>query len=109
MSIEVLGTDHVDLTVNDLERSTAFYDVILAELGFRRIPDKNDVIWANAHTSIGIYPAAPEERGAVHTRRRVGFHHLNRTAIISSSETQSGFRTLPKRRSHYTRAPRNFG
>src|SRR5436309_9468465 len=76
MSIEVLGTDHIDLTVNDLERSTAFYDVILAELGFRRIPDKNDIIWANAHTGIGIYPAAPEERGAVHMRRRAGFHHL---------------------------------
>ena len=76
MSIEVLGTDHVDLTVNDLERSTAFYDVILAELGFRRIPDKPEVIWANAHTVVGIHPATPEERNGVHTRRRVGFHHL---------------------------------
>ena len=76
MSIEVLGTDHLNLTVNDLERSTAFYDVILAALGFRRVAYKNDVIWANAHMSVGIYAAAPEEQGAVHTRRRVGFHHL---------------------------------
>jgi len=76
MSIEVLGTDHMELTVNDLERSAAFYEAILAELGFRRVWDKNNIVWANAHTSVGIYPAAPEEKGAVHSRRRVGFHHL---------------------------------
>ncbi len=76
MAIEVLGTDHLDLTVNDLPRSTAFYDRVLGELGFRRVPDKQDIIWANAHTSIGIGEAAVAEKGAVHTRFRVGFHHL---------------------------------
>src|SRR5205814_2697879 len=54
MAIEVLGTDHLDLTVYDLERSTTFYDAALAELGFRRIPDKNELIWANAHPAVGI-------------------------------------------------------
>ena len=76
MPIEVLGADHIDLTVNDIAASTAFYDKVLAELGFRRIEDKHDIIWANAHLSIGIYEAAADERGATHTRRRVGFHHL---------------------------------
>jgi catechol 2,3-dioxygenase-like lactoylglutathione lyase family enzyme len=37
--VEVLGVDHIDLTVNDVARSTAFYDEVLAELGFRRIED----------------------------------------------------------------------
>lgn len=74
MPVEVLGVDHIDVTVGDVARSTAFYDGVLAELGFRRIPDKNDIIWANAHTSVGIYPA--REPGSSHDRRRVGFHHL---------------------------------
>ena len=32
MPLEVLGVDHIDLTVNDVARSTAFYDKVLAEL-----------------------------------------------------------------------------
>jgi catechol 2,3-dioxygenase-like lactoylglutathione lyase family enzyme len=74
MPIEVLGTDHIDLTVTDVVRSRAFYDKVLAELGFRRIQDEHNINWANAHVSVGIYEAA--EKGATHTRRRVGFHHL---------------------------------
>src|SRR6476660_6700182 len=35
---EVLGLDHVDLTVNDLEVSVAFYAATLGRLGFRRVP-----------------------------------------------------------------------
>jgi len=76
MPIDVLGVDHLDLTVEDIERSSAFYDSVLAELGFRRIPHEDAVIWANAHTTVGLHPAAPEEKDVVHTRRRVGFHHL---------------------------------
>jgi glyoxylase I family protein len=76
--MDVLGVDHVDLTVKDVARSTAFYDTVLGELGFRRVPSslELDVNWANAHVSIGIYEAAPEEKSAVHSRRRAGFHHL---------------------------------
>jgi glyoxylase I family protein len=76
MPLEVLGTDHVDLTVRDLARSIRFYEKVLGELGFRRIPHESYVDWANAHVSIGIYEAAPEERDAVFSRRRVGLHHL---------------------------------
>jgi hypothetical protein len=34
MPIEVLGVEHIDLTVNDVARSRAFYDKVLVELGF---------------------------------------------------------------------------
>jgi catechol 2,3-dioxygenase-like lactoylglutathione lyase family enzyme len=37
-TFEVLGIDHVDLTVNDLGRSIAFYEKVLGALGFRRLP-----------------------------------------------------------------------
>jgi RimJ/RimL family protein N-acetyltransferase len=73
--VDVLGTDHVDLTVNDLERSIGFYDRVLRRLGFRRVPHERWVAWANAHTSIGLRAAA-EGRAAVFDRHRVGLHHL---------------------------------
>ena len=74
MPIEVLGTDHLELTVNDFARSTAFYDKVLAEFGFRR-HESDHPIWGNGHLYVGLYEAS-EEKGATHTRRRVGFHHL---------------------------------
>jgi catechol 2,3-dioxygenase-like lactoylglutathione lyase family enzyme len=74
--IEVLGTDHVDVTVNDLERSIAFYEKVLGALGFRRLDNPDYIAWHNAHLGIGIRPSAPAERGAVFNRYRVGFHHL---------------------------------
>ncbi len=77
--MEVLGVDHLDLTVKDLAVSVAFYEKVLGALGFRRIAyesDEHDINWANAQLSIGLYEAAPEERNVAHTRRRPGFHHL---------------------------------
>src|SRR6266571_1111197 len=72
-SMDVLGVDHVDLTVNDLARSIPFYEKVLGTLGFRRVPHATYVAWANAHLAIVLRPA---ERNAVFDRYRVGLHHL---------------------------------
>src|SRR5438046_10748742 len=58
-SIDVLGLDHVDLTVNDLARSIPFYEKVLGALGFRRVPHAIYVAWANAHLAIVLRPAEP--------------------------------------------------
>jgi catechol 2,3-dioxygenase-like lactoylglutathione lyase family enzyme len=34
--MEVLGLDHLYLTVSDFERSEAFYDAVMKALGFRK-------------------------------------------------------------------------
>ena len=72
-SMDVLGVDHVDLTVNDLARSIPFYEKVLGALGFRRVPHATYVAWANAHLAIVLRPAARE---AAFDRYRVGLHHL---------------------------------
>ena len=72
-SMDVLGVDHVDLTVNDLARSIPFYEKVLGALGFRRVPHATYVAWANAHLAIVLRPAA---RAAAFDRYRVGLHHL---------------------------------
>src|SRR2546428_11090296 len=71
--MDVLGIDHVDLTVNDLARSIPFYEKVLGALGFRRVPHATYVAWANAHLAIALRPS---ERNALFDRHRVGLHHL---------------------------------
>ena len=77
-AIEVFGVEHIDLTVNDLARSSEFYDQVLGALGFSRLADDagSDVRWANAHLTIAIRPAARDQQGAHFNRYRVGLHHL---------------------------------
>jgi glyoxylase I family protein len=74
-AIEVLGIEHVDLTVNELARSEAYYAKVLGALGFRRIDD-DDPRWVNAHFSIAMRPAAPTHLGVKFDRYRTGLHHL---------------------------------
>ena len=76
MPIEVLGVEHIDLTVNDVARSRAFYDKVLGELGFRKFDDENYLHWSNAQMTIAIRGASDTHRGAEFDRYRVGFHHL---------------------------------
>jgi glyoxylase I family protein len=76
--LDVLGFDHLDLTVNDMERSLPFYTRVLGELGFRRVEDGQggSSIFANGITSLAIRPASPHQQGASFDRYRVGLHHL---------------------------------
>jgi catechol 2,3-dioxygenase-like lactoylglutathione lyase family enzyme len=68
------GIHHVDLTVSDLGRSTAFYDRVLPLLGFRRSSDVPEgPIWAGARVEIGLVAA---RRATPHDRYAPGLHHL---------------------------------
>jgi glyoxylase I family protein len=75
--VEVLGLEHVDLTVNDIARSTAFYSYVLEALGFKRFAHPAEhVSWSNGKLSITIRPAAADVTRAQFNRYRVGLHHL---------------------------------
>jgi glyoxylase I family protein len=74
---EVLGIDHVYLTVRDLEVSTRFYAVVMEVLGFRRgsfeIGGDPHVSWTNRHFGFVLRPA----RGATpHDPYAPGLHHF---------------------------------
>lgn len=76
MAIEVLGVEHIDLTVNDVARSRAFYDKVLGELGFRKYEGDDYIHWANAQMTLAIRGASAPNRAAHFDRYRVGLHHL---------------------------------
>ena len=74
--VEVVGIDHVYLTVSDLERSEKFYDTVLGLLDFRKIdaaiggdPHRH---YFNKITQISIRPA----HGGKHNPYAPGLHHL---------------------------------
>jgi len=73
--IEVLGIEHIDLTVRDVARSEAWYDKVLPALGFRRIDD-DAPRWASAHLTIAIRPCSQSQASVEHDRYRAGLHHL---------------------------------
>ena len=74
--VEVVGLDHIYLSVSDLERSEKFYDAVLGLLDFRKIdaaiggePHRH---YFNQVMQISIRPA----RGGTHDPCAPGLHHL---------------------------------
>jgi len=71
--------NHLDLTVSDLERSTAFYECLLVQLGYRRSSEyggdvPNWVVRAGPGSlSIGLHRA---RSSTPHDRYSAGLHHV---------------------------------
>jgi len=88
MAVEVLGLDHLYITVSDLRRSEEFYDAIMERFGFRKgdsaIGGDPHAHYFNRHLQYTIRPA---RRGtAPHDPYSSGLHHVcfqvsNRDAV----------------------------
>jgi glyoxylase I family protein len=76
--VEVLGIDHVYVTVRDLRRSEAFYDTVMGILGFRKnessIGDDPHVHYYNRQLGFTLRPARDGARD--HDPYAPGLHHL---------------------------------
>jgi catechol 2,3-dioxygenase-like lactoylglutathione lyase family enzyme len=65
---------HIDITVSDIDRSSAFYDQVLPLMGFRRSKAAPEgPIWAGTHVEIGLVPARTLRE---HDRYSPGLHHI---------------------------------
>ena len=75
---------HIDITVQNLRRSSDFYDRVLPPMGFTRIEDAPEgPIWAGAHVEVGLQAA--HDSGGQHDRYSPGLHHLAFTAPTRES------------------------
>lgn len=74
---EVIGIDHIYVTVSNLERSETFYDVVMKALGFRKnqfqIDGEKHVQYYNRHFG---YVLRPSRSAGSHNPYAPGLHHF---------------------------------
>ena len=72
---------HLDLTVADMARSTAFYDSVLPLVGFTRMADcPEGPVWGATGQELGLQAARVDGPPREHDRWTPGLHHLAFTA-----------------------------
>lgn len=104
----VLGFDHVDLTVNEMGRSVPFYEKVLGELGFSRVPDSGEsAIFATAVVALAIRAKREGDADAVFDRYRVGLHHWALRAS-SRADVDAFHEFLLKQEVEVLDAPREY-
>ena len=78
MGLEVLGLDHIYVSVHDFERSEAFYDAVMQRLGFRKgdrpIAGERHAHYFNRFLQYTIRPARAGAAAA--DPQAPGLHHL---------------------------------
>src|SRR3954468_6724598 len=69
---------HISVTVNDLEKSRAFYDRLLSALGYRLLFAEDESFGYKGADGLKLFFAIAREdrRGQSFDRYRVGLHHL---------------------------------
>jgi glyoxylase I family protein len=74
---EIIGIDHIYITVSDIERSERFYDAVMAGLGFRKnefsMGGDRHVQYYNRHFGYVLRPARSRETRDPYAP---GLHHL---------------------------------
>ncbi len=74
---DIIGLDHLYITVSDLARSEAFYDRVLPALGFRKngftLGEAPHVQYYNRHFGYVLRPARSQ---VTHDPYAPGLHHL---------------------------------
>jgi glyoxylase I family protein len=78
MSIEVIGIDHIYISVSDLSRAEAFYDRVMSVLGFRKNTFTNEgdhhIQYYNRHFGFVLRPA--RHVPSKHDPLALGLHHF---------------------------------
>lgn len=91
---EIIGIDHLYITVSDIARSERFYDVVLAGLGFRKndfvLGGERHVQYFNRHFGYVLRPARSARR---HDSYTPGLHHLC-FRVESAADVQEAARML---------------
>ena len=73
--MRVGSVNHVSITVNNVEKSRAFYDRLLPALGYRLLFEQPKTFGYEGADGLKLYFAQAHE-AATFDRYRVGLHHL---------------------------------
>ena len=91
---EVIGIDHVYVTVSDIERSEQFYDAVMGVLGFRKnqfqLDGEKHIQYYNRHFG---YVLRPARFLSAHNPYAPGLHHFC-LRVESEDEVKEAARRL---------------
>jgi glyoxylase I family protein len=94
--VEVIGIDHIFLTVRDLRSSEEFYDRVMDVLGFRKweTPISGDphVIYYNRRFAYSLRPA--RESAPDHDPYAPGLHHFCFRVVDEAAVDRAELRTV---------------
>jgi len=94
---EVIGIDHIYITVSDLERSAIFYDSVMKVLGFKKnkfnLNNEEHIQYFNRYFGYVIRPARSKSE---HNSYAPGLHHLC-MRVNSKEEVQEIANSLIKK------------
>lgn len=94
---EVIGIDHIYVTVSDLAESERFYDVVMQTLGFRKntfhIDGERHIQYYNRHFG---YVLRPARSLAAHDPYAPGLHHFC-LRVDSQADVEETARMLKER------------
>ncbi|MEO7097293.1 MAG: VOC family protein [Polyangiales bacterium] len=76
--MRVGSLNHISITVNDLEKSRAFYERFLSSLGYRLLFDEAGSFGFKGADGLKLFfaQAHKDRQGEAFDRYRVGLHHL---------------------------------
>ena len=107
---DIIGIDHIYITVSNLERSEQFYDVVMKVLGFRKhqfqLDGEQHIQYYNRHFGYVLRPARSAD---LHNPYAPGLHHFC-LRVESEQDVNAAARMLkeqgvlvsePKRYPHY--------
>ena len=98
--LEIIGIDHVYVTVSNLERSERFYDTVMEVLGFRKnrfqIGGEPHIQYYNRHFG---YVLRPARAARAHDPYAPGLHHLcfrvENEAAVSEAAAKLKAKNIP--------------
>lgn len=74
---DVIGIDHIYITVSNLERSEQFYDIVMPVIGFRKnqfqLDGEQHIQYYNRHFGVVLRPARTT---SAHNPYAPGLHHI---------------------------------
>lgn len=74
---DINGIAHIQLSVSDITRSRAFYEIILGAMGMVPVIDDESYFYCvGGRTAVAIAPVAAKHRADVFDQGRVGLHHV---------------------------------
>jgi glyoxylase I family protein len=76
--MRVGSLNHISITVNDLEKSRAFYEKLLSALGYRLLFSEGQSFGFKGADGLKLFfaQARKDRQGEAFDRYRVGLHHL---------------------------------